>query len=275
MDELGDVHRQRLPVVDELPLRDQVGGVGADDVDAQDLPAALLRKHLHVAGAALHHGAGVVAERELAGLEVDARLLQLLLGPAHRADLGGAVVDLRHAAVVDGGDRVALDLVGHHHPLHERGVGQPDRRDDVADGVDDAAVAELHARPAVLVDGDEVAVDGDPGGLHAHVVGDRPAADGDHQQVALDRRALVGGDGDGAVTLLHVLHPLADQGLDPGLAELLGQGLLGVDVLARHDGVERLDDRDLLRPVALPDRRELHPHRGGAQHDRALWDAAE
>ena len=108
------------------------------------------------------------------------------LGQPDRGDLGLGVGDPRDAVVVDRHDRQAGEPLGDQDALAEADVRQLRGGDEVADRGDRRDVG-----LAVLVDLDEAAVDGDADLLVAEVGRDRPAADGDQQQLGLDRLAAL------------------------------------------------------------------------------------
>src|SRR5215211_166243 len=88
VDELGDVDRQGLPVVDQHGLGDQVGDPGPDQVDPEHR-AVLGRDHLDDPAQAVDQALGRAVERELVHNHLVALLLGLGLGEADRGHLGG------------------------------------------------------------------------------------------------------------------------------------------------------------------------------------------
>ena len=82
-------------------LGDHLAGVRADDVHAEDLVRGRVREDLdHALGIADGARARVRAERERADLVLYVSFLELLLGPAHRRELGVRVDDARDRVVV-------------------------------------------------------------------------------------------------------------------------------------------------------------------------------
>ena len=138
------------------------------------------------------------------------------LGEADGGDLRVAVGDLRDVDVLDHGTGFSAgDLLGHEDALLESAVRELEAGDDVADGVDGADVG-----VQALVGDDEAAVHGDAGFLVAQAGGGRAAADGDEQQVGLERLAVGQGDHDAVVVLLDALSKKhAGVELDAALAE--------------------------------------------------------
>src|SRR3990172_11799926 len=150
-----DLPGRRVEGEGERRLGDEVGGVRADEVDAQRVVGLLVPDHL---GEALVLAAddrlGDRLEGDLADLVGDALLLALLLGQADRGDLRAAVRRTRLPDVVDRVDvHLAGDHVGRHQPLVGGRVGEQEPADDVADGVQVGLL-----RPHPPVDLDEAAV---------------------------------------------------------------------------------------------------------------------
>jgi hypothetical protein len=92
------------------------------------------------------------------------------------------------------------EALGDEDALAEADVGQLQRRDEVADGADRRDVG-----LAVGVDHDEAALHLDADLLVAEVLRDRPAADGDEQQVGLELLAALEVDAHAAVGVLDAL----------------------------------------------------------------------
>src|SRR5215216_4585575 len=100
VDELGDVDRQSLPVVDQHRLGDQVGDPGPDQVDPEHR-AVLGGNDLDHAPQAVDQALGGGVERELVDDHLVALVLGLGLGQTDRRHLGGGEGDPRDAGVVD------------------------------------------------------------------------------------------------------------------------------------------------------------------------------
>src|ERR1022692_4320410 len=252
MDELGDVRRRCLPVVDELALGDQLADARADQVNSEHRTAAGhgddLRRALRLQDLALAIAREVIGE--LGGLDSACR--RGGRRNAHRGNLGVAVGDPRHPVIVDRGDLQAAEPLGHHDPLGEPDVSQLGTRGEVADSGD-----RRHIRLAVAVDGDVAALHGHSRLRVAEPGRDRPAADRDEQQVGIDGGAALERDGHPGPGVLDSLEPgaglLADAAPPEGpLQQLRARFLLGRQQMRQH-----LHDRDLgaERP---PDAGELH-----------------
>src|ERR1039458_9795812 len=114
VDELGNLSRRSLPVVDQLSFGDQFPYPGADQVNAEHRAASGsgddFRRALSLQDLALAVAGQIVGE--LGGL--DATLRGGRGGDAHRCDLRIAVGDPRDAVVVDRGDRKSTRLNSSH-----------------------------------------------------------------------------------------------------------------------------------------------------------------
>ena len=130
-------------------------------------------------------------------LVVAVLLLGLRLGDADRGDLGLAVGDAGDARVDDGLRVEAGDLLGDEDAVREAAVGELQAGDEVADGEDAVDVG-----GEALVGRHPAAVDRDAGLLVAHAGGVGAAADGDEDQIGLDRVAVLERHGDAGVGLL-------------------------------------------------------------------------
>src|SRR5690606_33050986 len=120
-------------------------GGRAHDVDADDAFGSGVGDHLHEAvrlGDA--HGAAERRKRELAYLDLDALLLGLGFGQAHRSDLEMREDDARHGGPILR-RTLAGDHLGAHLALFGSLVRQHWRSADVADGEDalDVCLAQL------------------------------------------------------------------------------------------------------------------------------------
>ena len=124
-------------------------------------------------------------------------LARLRLRDAHRGDLGVAVGHPRDAGLDDRRRLEAGDLLGDEDALLEPAVRELQPRHDVADGVH-----VRHVGPQPLVGEDEPAVHPDADLFVAEAGGVRAPADGDEQDVGLDRLAGLQAHGDAVVGLL-------------------------------------------------------------------------
>src|SRR5829696_8868441 len=276
VDELGDVDRQGLPVVDQHRLGDQVGDPGPDQVDPEHR-AVLGGNDLDHAPQAVDQALGGGVERELVDDHLVALLLGLGLGQADRRHLGGGEGDPRDAGVVDRRRALAGDRLGDQHALGEGGVGQGQRRrrQQVAERVHALDVG-LQGVPAL---GDhEAAVQLDPDVLVAEVLDHRAATGGDQQQLGRHLRGLALGVGhrhrDLLVGDLGVLQLGLDHRGDAALLERPGQLALAVGVLQRDQAGQDLDDGHL-GPHGAPEGGELDPDRPGPEHDHRLGQVVE
>src|SRR5215208_6414545 len=276
VDELGDVDRQGLPVVDQHRLGDQVGDPGPDQVDPGHR-AVLGGNDLDHAPQAVDQALGGGVERELVDDHLVALVLGLGLGQTDRRHLGGGEGDPRDAGVGDRRGGLAGDRLGDQEALGEGGVGQGQRRrrQQVADRVHALHVG-LEGVPAL---GDhEAPVQLDPDVLEAEVAGDRAAAGGHQQQLGRHLRGLALGVGhrrrDLLVGDLGILQPGLDHRGDAALLERPGQLALAVGVLQRHQAGQYLDDGHL-GPHGPPERGELDPDRARAEHDHRLGQVVE
>src|SRR5579875_2321649 len=246
--EVGDLVGGGLPVDRQVGLAELLGHPGADHVDAEDAPGppvrALLADDLHEAvGLADDERPPVAPVGVLLGHHVVAGLLGRLLGEPGERHLRVAVDAPGHAGVVDGDHLVAQDLVDHEHPLGEADVGQLRGGHHVAAGV--------HARlagPHVLVHLDEPPlVHLDLRALEAELLGQRPAADGDHDGLHLDVLAVPEVHGRGAAVLGGRVTGHRHAGADVDAPLLEGaHNDVGDDLVALGQELgQRLEARDL------------------------------
>src|SRR5580698_8438569 len=269
VDELRDLGRHRLPVVDQLALGDQLANPGADEVNAQHRAAALggddLGRATGLQDLALAVAGQVVDD--LGGL--DATIENDRGGDAHRRDIGVAVSHPGDAVVVNGRDRQLGEPLGDHDSLGEADVRQLRAGNEIADRGD-----RRDARPAVFVHGDEAAIGGHAGVLVPEAGRDRSSADGDQQQLGVERGAALEGDRDAGVGGFDALEPGTELVADAAPAERpleqLGAGL----VLGRQQVRQHLDDRHL-GAERTPDARELDPDHAAAEDDRGRRHAVE
>src|SRR4029453_14595751 len=143
VDQPADVTRQRLPVHGQVALVHELTGPGADHVEAQHRAAALRDDLPQAVGLAQDHGAAVAGHRVLVHLDVVAGLAGLGLGQAGPRHLGVGVDDPGALAVVDLHRLLTEDPVAGDDGLGVGDVGQPGRRDAVADRVH-AGARRLH-----------------------------------------------------------------------------------------------------------------------------------
>ncbi len=302
VDRAGHLQRRRLQRARDRELGDQLGHVGADHVDAEDLARVRVGDDLQLAvDLAQRLGLAVGAEGELADVDLAPVLARLRLGLAERGDLRVAVGAARDRVVVDRHRLVLGDRLRRQFGLRVGGVGQRELADDVADRVD-ARHAGLH----VLVDGDVAPlVRLDAGCLQPDVVAVRDEACGEQHAIDLDRPRLPlprrgrprlrprrvfpphldplaagrrrDGDGDLAAADLRAVHLRGGEELDaaPRHRPLqLGAHLL---VLERDGARQELDDRGV-DAVGVVGRGELDADRPGAddQHrTRLVLDAPD
>src|SRR6185312_6969625 len=186
MDELRDLAGQRLPVVDQLGLGQQLPDPAADHVHADHGAVLLLDQ--------LDRARGLQDLALAVGGEVEGERLDLLravlldglgLGEPDRGDLGLGVGDPGDAGVVDRHHRQAGEPLGDEDALAEADVCELRGGDQVADRRDRGDVG-----LAVGVDLDEAAVDRDTDLLVAEVGRNGAAADGHQQQLGLQRLAV-------------------------------------------------------------------------------------
>ncbi len=117
-------------------LGDELGGVGAEDVGADE--AVALGVHDELDEAALFAdaaGAGVGFEGELGGGIADAALLGFFFGEADGGDFGVGVGDVGDGEVVDGG-AVAGEELGYGNAFFGGFVGEHGAVDEVSNGED-------------------------------------------------------------------------------------------------------------------------------------------
>lgn len=224
VDELGDLGRQRLPVVDQLGFADLLAHTVADHVDADhrtvlDLDELDLARG--VQDLALAVAREVVLQSDDLVRAVD--LLGLGLGDADGGDLRVAVRHPRDTVVVDRNGLQTGQTLRHQDALGEADVRELERRNQVADGGDGRDVG-AH----VLVDEDVAAVHGDALLLVAETGGDRAAADGDEQDLGLELLAVGEGDLDTVRGVLGLREEGAQVELDAALAERALKKLGGV-----------------------------------------------
>ncbi len=213
-------------------------------------------------------GAGppVGREREPADARLAAGLAALLLGEAHAGQLRPRVDHARNRAVVDvarlagqelgAGDALLLRLVGEHRP-----------GDGVADGVDargGGLEALVDGNPPARVEGHAERLQPEPGGVGA-------AADRDEDAVERLRAgdpARLDGDGDPVVGDRRLSRGGAEREREPLALEDLLEGARHLEVHARGDAIEDLDDVHL-RAEPRPHRAQLEADRAGADHGQA------
>lgn len=189
--------------------------------------------------------AGQLAVAGDTDLERHPLLGELVLGPAHEADLGDGV-DADRLEVVHPADGLPEGVVRRRPPLLHRGRGQRRETDDVADGVD-----VRHLGAVVLVDRDPAArVRGQPGPVQVQLVGEPLPARRVHHRLGGDLLAALQ-DGQRAPGML----------LDGGdrLPEAERHGEVPQVVLERLD---HLDVAHVEHPGALLHHRDLAAERG-------------
>ncbi len=243
----GNVLRGGAVLHSKYELADELAGVGADDVSAEDLVGLGVGDNLDEAfSVVVGARAGVGHEGELADPVRDAVLLQVVLGAANGRDLGVGVDDARDGGVVD----VAV-LAGHDldssNALLLGLVGEHRAGNNVADGVD-----ARHVALEVGVNLDLAALGGDAQSLEAETLGVGATAGGDEDAVSSELRLLVGVvdggkvDGHHAVGALHGgLDALGEDKVELLLGENLLEGGGDFRVEAGGDAVVVLDDRNL------------------------------
>src|SRR5262245_23633178 len=180
-----NVFGEGLPVEDELRFADEFTHPRAHHVYADD-GAVLLPHDLHEA-LCLEDLALAVAT-EVIGQRLDpvvaVPLLRITFRQSDRRDLRVAVRHPRDAGFVDRGGAEAGDVLGDEDALLEAAVRQLQAGHDVADGVHAG-----HVGLQRLVGEHEAAVHGDALCLVAEVRSVRASADGDQQQVGVERVA--------------------------------------------------------------------------------------
>ena len=157
-------------------LGDKLGGLRADDVDAEDFAVFGVGDDFNEAVVRVDDGClGVTGEGELANLDLVALFLGLRLGEAYAADLGVAVGAAGDAVLPHWTRVLAGELACDDYAAHCADVRQlRESGDDVADGIH-ALLGGLHP----LVHRDEAPVELDVGLVEADIVGARSAADCD------------------------------------------------------------------------------------------------
>ena len=176
-------------------------------------------------------------------------------------DLGVGVGDPRDARLVDRLRREAGDLLGDEDALLEAAVGQLQAGHDVADGEHAVEVG-----AAALVGQHEAALHRDALLLVPEAVGDRPAADGDEQQLGLDALAALDGDGDAVVGGLDARNGVPVRKSILRLRKARSSALEDASSSSGDQAGQRLDDRDV-GAEALPDAGELAADDAAAEHD--------
>ncbi len=164
------------------------------------------------------------------------------------------------------------DRLDREHSLVERLVRKLKPADDVAHRADPGL-----AGPEHRIDGDDTAVDGDPGPLDADVLDVGCPAHRDQQDLGLEPLLLAvlvrDGHRDAALVALDraEVETVPGQAGDTASLELAAELDADGGVLERHEARQHLDDRDLGTAAAI-ERRKLDPHRARAEHDRGRRD---
>src|SRR5262245_38913325 len=214
MYELCYLGGQRLPVVNQLALGDQLADPGANQVHPEHGTATRGRDDLSGALSlqddALPVGSEVVGD--LGGL--DPSLGRCRRGDADRGYFRVAVSHPRDAVVVDGRDRQPGEPLGDGDALGEADMGELQARSKVADGGD-----RRNAGPPVLIDQDEAAVHRHARFRIAEFGRDGSAADADQHHIALDRGAVLQAHGDSRSRLLDIAEGNAEVVIDAAPAE--------------------------------------------------------
>src|ERR1051326_2450036 len=240
----------------------------SDDVHAEDLVVFLVGDVLHEAdGLAEDLRLRVRGEGELAGLDVVAALLRLLLRQPHRRHLGVRVRAVRHVVVIERTHFEALHVLDREDALGRGDVGERGGRDDVADRVDPRL-----ARAHVLIDLHEAALDLDLRLLQAAVLRHGAAAGRGEDELRLDRLLLAFRFDDGLHAVLADLarhHLRVGEDVDALLLEDARELLRHFFVLDREEERHDLDDRHL-RAEAREDRGELAADRARADDEHRL-----
>src|SRR5436190_3030191 len=238
------LHRVLVRASDD-ELVDQLGGVRADDVSAEDLSVLGATNDLHEAlrltGRA---GAAAGREGEFSDLVLDLALLALLLGESDRRHLGVAVGRPGDVRVVEQMGMLAGDHFGHDHALALSLVREHRRTGHVTD-----RVQSLHARLHPLADLDEAAI----GELNAlllepDLLDVRRATGRDEHDVDLELLLLAAGfdgHGDGILADLDVRDLGAGEDVDLPLLERALDLLGRIRVLDGQDVRHHLEQRDL------------------------------
>src|SRR4051794_58757 len=269
VDELGDVDRESLPVVDELRFADQLADPAADHVQADD---GALGRADELDEALRPENLALAISAEVVGQHLDLVAVLLLgprLGQAHRRDLGLGVGDPRDAGLVDDRRVLAGGLLGDEDALLEAAGRELEAGDDVADR---EHAGHVGAQP--LVGEDEAAVHLDALLLVPEVGGCRAATDRDQQQVRLVGVAALDGDLDAGVGALDLLERLAGLERDAALAERPLERLGRLLVLRRQQAGERFDDGHV-DAEGLPGARELAADDAAAEHDGRVRHVVE
>lgn len=269
----GDVLCRSLVLDGENSGCNHLTGVGADDVNTENLVSLLLDKELDdTIGVGVGLGTRVGKEGELAHFVVNTLLLELLLVLADPSDLGVSVNDGGDGGVVnvsvtslddlDSCNTLLLGLVGKHGT--ESGV--TDALDTLACGV--VLVVNNDASTLVLLDSDS---------LEVEAAGDGSSADGNKNDIGIQLGLLA------ALGILDVEHNLAvlllgvdDLGAHAELDALLLKSLLealgdlAVDT-STTNGLQELDNLDLGAKTA-PDTAHLETDDTSTNDDHLLGD---
>lgn len=272
----GNVLCRSLVLDGENSGSNHLTSIGANDVNTKNLVSLLLDEELDdTVGIGVGLGTRVGKEGELAHLELNTLLLELLLVLSDPSDLGvgvddggnGSVVDVAVASLddLDSSNTLLLGLVGKHGT--ESGV--TNALDTLAGGV--VLVVDNDASSLVLLDSDS---------LEVEAAGDRSSADGDKNNVSVELSLLA------ALGVLDVEHDLAvlllgvdDLGthaeLDALLLERLLEALgdLAVDT-GTTDSVQELNNLDVGAKTA-PDTAHLETDNTGTDDNHLLGDLLE
>src|SRR5713101_1197816 len=264
-----DLEGCRLEELGQRGLGNELGGIRAEDEDADQFVRVRVADDLHEAlGLTEDHALGIARQREFPDLDVQSLVARLLFRQSETRHLRVAVGRSRDSVVVERFGVLARDVLHDVLAFVIRDVRQQEVADDVARGV------HIGVPGAVVFVGFDVALlELDVQLLQAEAIGDAFATDRDQHPLrrdGLDLRAGLDRDRHLPIGLLQAvrLDLRPGQNLDATFAEDFRQLRTHLGILEREQGRQELDEGHV-HPVAVVDAGKLGPDRAGTDdHDR-------
>ena len=251
-------------------FRNQFGGRGADDVNAENLSVLCVGDDFEEAVVRVNDGGlGVSGEWKLSDLDVVALFFCLGLGKSYAGDLRLSVGAAGDAIAIHRTRVLAGQVRGDDHATHRANVSKLGHAgDDVTDGIDSGLCC-LHP----LIRRDEASLELNLRLLDADVLCSWSAANSDEDLLRFLHYGLVfsagKGDLDAGAGLFDLLHFRADVDIDSALAIETSQLLADVLIFNRDEARKVFDDGHF-RPEAAKDGGELDADGTRADDDQRL-----